>query len=231
MAETAYTRDPRRASSMAALRRVASTRMKRQASNLAHDHTHVMRVWSNADRIARHEAEQGRVADGDILEAAVWMHEIGRGVEERGETTADACVRLADELMRRNELADLVWPVGEALISHLAPGREPATLEASILRDADWLDDLGAIGVARTFLDHERIFAPSLYDPDDPSAQHRPPDPSAFLFDVFPGRLLKLPEQFRTAWGRAEAQRRVPVLEAFHRAILRDCSSTTLRSS
>jgi len=205
--------------------------MKRQASNLAHDHTHVMRVWANAHRIATHEAAAGRVADGDILEAAVWMHEIGRGVEERGESTADACVRVADELMRRNGLADLVWPVGETLISHLSPGREPATLEAAILQDADWLDDLGAIGVARTFLDHDQIMAPALYDPDDPGAEHRPPDPSAFLFDVFPGRLNRLPDRFGTTWGQAEARRRVGVLEAFHRAILRDCAAAMPRRS
>ena len=141
------------AGGLARLRRTARIRLKRQASDLAHDYSH-------ADRVARAAligaettaAVEGWEIDLDVVEAAALLHEIGRGAERRGEAQLDATLRVAEEMLRADGLGELVWPVCEAIMQHKAPGRTPETPEARVLRDADTLEELGAVGLVRAIV-------------------------------------------------------------------------------
>lgn len=161
--------------------------MRRQAPSLSHDHTHILRVWNNAERIAEHAAaNDGWTIDCDALEAACLLHEIGRGHERRGESAAEACARVAEEMLRSEGLRELTWPVCEATISHVDRTREPESHEARILRDADNLEDLGAIGLARTIAQAVSEATPLFYDVDDPTASDRPVDAATHILDRLP---------------------------------------------
>jgi len=113
----------------------------------AHDFHHVLRVLALAERIGSAEG-----ADLEVLKTAVLLHDVARADEMRG----GPCHALAGAEQARQILAD--WPpdkvdaVTHAIATHRFRNDDaPQTLEAKVLYDADKLDCIGAIGVARAF--------------------------------------------------------------------------------
>ena len=90
----------------------------------------------------------------------------------------------------------------------------PLTLEAKIVQDADRLDSLGMLGVARTFYIAGRMGS-GLYHPGDPGAEHRPLDDRRYAIDHFPAKLLKLSDGFQTETGAKLAKERHERLSLF----------------
>lgn len=184
----------------------------------SHDIAHIARVFRNAMRI--HTGEGG---DGQVLAAAVLLHDCV-AVEKSSPLRAKAS-RLAAE--RAASLLDgLGWRgvdcarVHHAILTHsFSAGLEPQTIEAQILQDADRLDAIGAIGVARCFYTAGRMGS-ALYDAADPQAENRPLDDRAFAIDHFPAKLFGLAEGFKTATGQAMARERHARLVAFHAQFL-----------
>ncbi len=82
------------------------------------------------------------------------------------------------------------------------------------MQDADRLDALGAIGLARCLMTGERMGIP-LYHPKDPFCRNRMADDSKYITDHFYAKLFTLPDTMKTNAGREEAQRRVQFLERF----------------
>ena len=72
-------------------------------------------------------------------------------------------------------------------------GVTPVTLEAKVLQDADRLDAIGAVGVARCFATCADLKRP-FYDPDDPLCARRDPDDKRWGIDHFYKKLLRLEE-------------------------------------
>ncbi len=112
----------------------------------AHDFDHVLRVVAMADRIAQAEG-----ADRDIVRTAALLHDIGLDEGRAGHETAAA--RRAAEILREQGYAEVFCAaVAHAIEAHrFRSGPAPQTLEARVLFDADKLDAIGAIGVARAF--------------------------------------------------------------------------------
>jgi uncharacterized protein len=113
----------------------------------AHDFEHVLRVLRLAERIGRAEG-----ADMEVLRAAVLLHDVARVAEDQG----GPCHAEAGAQRARQILADhprvKVEAVAEAIAAHRFRGSHlPETLEAKVLYDADKLDAIGAIGVARAY--------------------------------------------------------------------------------
>lgn len=116
----------------------------------------------------------------------------------------------SDELAQRKN-----HPVAHAIEAHsFSANITPLTLEAKIVQDADRLDSLGMLGVARTFYVAGRMGA-ALYDPQDPEAKHRDYDDTRFCLDHFQTKLLHLAEGFQTATGQRLAQIRHQRLKGF----------------
>lgn len=184
----------------------------------SHDLSHLGRVWANMRAI--HAIEGG---DADILAAATLLHDCV-AVEKNAPNRADAS-RLAAERAEQ-VLADLGWAparcaaVGHAIHAHSFSAQlTPNTLEAQILQDADRLDAIGAIGVARCFYVAGRMGS-QLYDPQDVSGAQRALNDRQFALDHFTTKLLRLSDGFQTATGRAMAQQRHDRLLAFRQAML-----------
>jgi len=128
--------------------------------------------------------------------------------------------RLAAE-RARGLLAGLGWAAARidaaahAIEAHsFSAGLAPETLEARILQDADRLEALGAIGIARLFYTAGRMNS-LLYDPEDPRAERRPLDDRAFATDHFRAKLLKLEGGFQTPTGRRLARERTRLVAGF----------------
>ncbi len=88
------------------------------------------------------------------------------------------------------------------------------TLEGKILQDADRLDALGAIGIARVFATGGSLKRP-FYNIDDPFCKRRIPDDHTWTVDHFFQKLLKLESLMNTKSGKAEAKKRTRILREF----------------
>ncbi|HNX40623.1 MAG TPA: HD domain-containing protein [Methanothrix sp.] len=179
----------------------------------AHDFSHVLRVYRNARIIGQEEGAGMRV----LLWAAL-LHDVGSekkddarwdDSEDRGKRTAETFLKAVglDEAAREK--------VQYAVDVHrFSRGIVPATLEAKILQDADRLDAIGAIGIARVFLTGGTL-GREFYHPDDPFCRKREPDDGKWNLDHFYRKLLKLESGMHTESGRRMAARRTAVLKRY----------------
>ncbi len=102
--------------------------------------------------------------------------------------------------------AEKIEAVCHAIAAHSFSAQiAPLTTEAKIVQDADRLEALGAIGLARVFAVSGALGV-ALFDGEDPFAQHRPLDDKRYALDHFQTKLLKLPQTMQTARGKQLAQ-------------------------
>ena len=125
----------------------------------------------------------------------------------------------AEEAVRFLESVDypvqLLPQIYHAIEAHsFSANIETKSLEARIVQDADRLEAVGAIGIARCFLTGGSMGTP-LYDPTDPFAQTREPDDRRYTLDHFYCKLLGLADTMQTDAGRAEAQKRTDYMKSF----------------
>jgi len=118
-----------------------------EGADAIHDFDHVQRVLTTAERLAREEN-----ADWEIVRTATLLHDVARGHGDRmAEDHARAGAEIARQLLAGHP-ADKVEAVAHAVAAHrFRAGPAPQTIEAKVLHDADKLDAIGAIGVARAF--------------------------------------------------------------------------------
>jgi uncharacterized protein len=180
----------------------------------SHDFSHIARVWRNAARIAR--TEPG--CDTELLAAAVILHDCVP-VEKNSPQRAMASRLSASHA--REIIAPLNWPpdrvdaLAHAIETHsFSAGLTPRTREARILQDADRLDAIGAIGIARCFHVGGRMGG-ALYHPADPAGQERPLDDRLYALDHFPVKLFKVSEGFLTTEGQRMAASRAELMRDF----------------
>jgi uncharacterized protein len=111
--------------------------------------------------------------------------------------------------------ADLLPAIAHAIAAHsFSAGIAPQTIEAKVVQDADRLDALGAIGIARCLMLGGATGRP-LYEAIEPFPNTRPPDDTAYTIDHFFTKLLTLAGTMQTAAARAEAERRTVFLQEF----------------
>jgi uncharacterized protein len=179
----------------------------------AHDLSHLQRVWANVRRLQREEG-----GDLELLLAAVLLHDCV--AVEKDSPLRSSASRLS--AARASELlADLGWPseriaaVCHAIEAHsFSAAIMPTSLEARILQDADRLDAIGLIGVARCFHVSGRLGS-ALYDAEDMDARQRRLDDQRFALDHFHTKLLGLASGFQTRAGARLAQQRHARMVAF----------------
>lgn len=185
----------------------------------SHDLSHLKRVWQNARLLA--QEEEG--ANLQLLVAAVLLHDCVH--VEKGSPLRDQASRLSAE--RAGEaLRKLGWAtrdlevVTDAVLCHsYSAGLVPTTPEARILQDADRLDAIGLVGVARCFYTAGRLGS-SLYQPDDPAGKGRALDDKSYALDHFPKKLLGLATGFTTIAGRRMARQRHAYLQEFYNGFI-----------
>jgi uncharacterized protein len=187
-------------------------------TDLAHDRAHVMRVYRTALQLARSAG-----ADVDLAGAAALLHDLVEVPKESGER-AEASQRSAAAAIPVLERAGYSAGESAAITDAVrtcswSSGLAPISTIGALLQDADRLDAIGAIGIARTFMTAQAISsrgAPlALYDKGDPLARRREPNDRAFALDHFPVKLLKLAEGMHTAAARDEAAKRQKVMLSF----------------
>lgn len=164
-----------------------------------HDYFHIERVVRNAVKIAREEK-----ADLFLTELAAWLHDVGdhklnNGIDQSQEQIAVLLQPLNIPQQTTDQVINIVSQVS------FSKGKIAETLEAKIVQDADRLDAIGAIGLARVFAfggsKHREIYNPDR--PDQTSIQH------------FYDKLLLLKDKMNTSAAKQLAVDRHRYLEAF----------------
>ena len=164
-----------------------------EGADAVHDFDHVLRVLALAERLARDEG-----ADLEIVRAATLLHDAARGQGDRLVTDhAQAGAELSRSVLAA-EAPDRVEAVAHAIAAHrFRAGPAPQTLEAKVLHDADKLDAIGAIGVARAFAygghEGQRLWAevpPGYEETQATRAGHTPVHEYHFKLKKIKGRLL-----------------------------------------
>jgi uncharacterized protein len=158
---------------------------------------------------------EGLNYDDDVVYAAAWLHDIGVFADNRPEDpdllrhwnhVGYACERVPVILTEAGFPADKIPAVLDAIRTH-QPKDAPRTIEAVILRDADILEQLGAIGLLRTI---SKVGRDTRY---------------ARFSDVLPvmrSALADLPQKLRTERARQLAAPKVRLLSEFLEALDRE---------
>jgi uncharacterized protein len=179
----------------------------------AHDFEHVMRVYKNAKKICKEEKANEKL----ILSAAL-LHDIVSypKSDKRSKMSSLESAKKSKQILKKYDFSkEEITIVSDAICDHsFSQNKVPRTLEGRILQDADRLDALGAIGIARVFATGGSLKRP-FYNLDDPFCKTRIPDDKIWTLDHFFQKLLKLESLMNTKSGKVEAKRRTRVLKEF----------------
>lgn len=184
----------------------------------SHDIAHVRRVWRLTQDIAAYEG-----GDLEILVAAAWFHDLvnlPKGSAQRTQASALSAEASRPILQACGFPDSKLDAVYHAIEAHsFSANRSANTLEARILQDADRLDALGAIGIARSFYVAGRMGS-KLFDAQDPLACNRELNDRAFALDHFEAKLYRVAETLNTTGAQRIAVERVSVMRAFVRSLM-----------
>lgn len=164
-----------------------------------HDYFHIERVVNTAIKIAKEEN-----ADLFLVELAARLHDLGDYKLNGGKDRSEELI--TEFLKSQNADTKLISKIVE-IVSQVSfsKGNKAVSIEAQIVQDADRLDAMGAVGIARCFAyggkKEREIWNPE--NPEDTSLQH------------FYDKLLKLKELMNTQTGRKMAEERHRFLEKF----------------
>ena len=183
----------------------------------AHDFEHVMRVYHNAQKITKKESANQKL----VLTAAL-LHDIVSYPKssKRSKLSSVESAKKSKSILKKYTFSnEEISIICDAIEDHsFSQNRIPRTIEGKILQDADRLDALGAIGIARVFATSGSLNRP-FYNIDDPFCNKRNPDDDLWAIDHFFNKLVKLESMMNTKYGKIEAKKRTKVLKEFLKQI------------
>lgn len=184
-----------------------------------HSKSHVERVYNLAVRIAKEEN-----ADLGVVKAAVLLHDIARAMEDEGkiEDHATEGAKIARKVLEEadfpKEKIDKVIHCIE--VHRFKKGMEAESSEAKILQDADRLDIIGAIGLARTFARGGWSNIP-IYDPSIPPKEKYDGKSLTSVNHIYE-KILKVKDTITTNTAKKIAEERYKFVEEFLERLLKE---------
>lgn len=179
----------------------------------AHDFEHVMRVYKNAQKICKKEK-----ANEKLVLTATLLHDIVSypKSDKRSKLSSTHSAKKSKQILKKYDFSnEEIIIISNAIRDHsFSQNKVPATLEGKILQDADRLDAIGAIGIARVFATGGSLKRP-FYNTDDPFCKTRKPDDKTWAVDHFYEKLLNLESLMNTKSGKMEAKKRTKILKNY----------------
>ena len=189
-------------------------------SDPSHDYLHILRVVQTAKHLC--DQEHGNWA---VVLPAAFFHDfvnIGKGDPRRSIASKISAEAALEYLKSVDYPAEYYDQIQHAIEAHsFSAGIAPKTLEAKIVQDADRLDSLGAIGIARCFATSTLMKTP-FYSEEDPWAENRELDDKSFGIDHFYIKLFKLVEKMHTPSAKAEGDHRISFVKTYLDQIKRE---------
>jgi uncharacterized protein len=192
---------------------VAWVQIQMAQADSGHGFDHVKRVVANARTIGI--AEQ---ANMQVVEPAAWLHDcvvVPKNSPLRSKASQLASEEAVEYLRTIDYPTELIPKIAHCIAAHsFSAGIACESLEAMVVQDADRLEALGAIGVARCLMTGGAMNQ-RLYHPEDPFPIERHPEDTVQSIDHFFAKLLRLTNTMQTATGRAMAQQRTEFMIEF----------------
>jgi len=191
-----------------------------------HDWWHARRVAQMAERLAISEG-----ADPFICVVAAWLHDIAD--EKLNESEESGRFKVSDWLNHQpleTESRQHVLEIVSTMSYRAGTGPPMRTLEGKVVQDADRLDAIGAIAIARTFVYAGWIGHP-IHDPDmapreSMSLQEYRQGKSTAI-NHFHEKLLRLKDRINTASAMRIAERRHRFMEHYLQQFMQEWEGTT----
>ena len=184
-----------------------------EKNDSAHDFEHIMRVYKNAQKIAKKEKVNMK-----LVLTAVLLHDVISfpKLDKKSKTSSIKSSIAAQRILKNQGYDKMeIKTISDAILDHsFSRGKIPNTIEGKILQDADRLDAIGAIGIARAFSVGGSGKRP-FYNKSDPFCQKRKPDDTVWTLDHFYKKLLLLEKKMNTSAAKKEARRRTKIMKKF----------------
>jgi uncharacterized protein len=180
----------------------------------SHDWDHTERVCNLCGHIGQIEG-----ADLHVLEIAAYLHDVGRPYEDEakgGVCHADKGAEMAQELLAKYDIPDeQKVNIVHCIRSHRFRGNHgPKTIEAKVLFDADKLDAIGAVGIARAYLFAGEVGA-KLHNPNVEIEETAPYTQEDTGYREYKLKLSRIRDRMLTTEGQRMARQRHAFMEMF----------------
>lgn len=179
----------------------------------AHDLNHFKRVVTMAKKLCLQEN-----AKAEVVIPAAWLHDlviVPKNSPLRSQASKMSSEKAVEFLREIGFPREFHQEIAHAIEGHsFSANIEVKTIEAKIVQDADRLDGLGAIGIARCFAT-AGLMKRSFYQADDPFCENRNPDDQNFTIDHFYQKLFKIAETLKTKSGQTEAVARIQFMKQY----------------
>ncbi len=186
----------------------------------AHDLLHFKRVVKTAKRLCEIEK-----ANFEVVVPAAWLHDFV--IVAKNDSKRSQASKLSAEAAI-NFISSIGYPdqyfanIAHSIEAHsFSANIETKTKEAMIVQDADRLDGLGAIGIARCFATAgvlKRLF----YELEDPFCAKRIPNDQIYTIDHFYQKLFKTAETLKTEAGKKEGLLRIKSMKEYLNSLSRE---------
>ena len=189
------------------------------AQDGGHDWGHLSRVMFQAERIAHSDEFSESQIDKDVLCAAVLFHDVvnlpknAPNRKDASKLSADVAISLFGEIFDKQQQKTL----RNAIEAHsFSAGISIECDEAKIVQDADRLESVGALAIARTFYVSGVMGRSTLFHPDDPFGERREElDDRNYAVDHFYKKIFLLPGMMNTNYAKELAIKRNHFVERF----------------
>lgn len=184
-------------------------------SDGSHDMGHLKRVATQSKMLYHHEG-----GNLEVIIIASYFHDIVSLPKDsiiRHHSSTFAAQKTIKILRQhfKEVSVNLYGHIADVIRSHsYSAAIKPVTIEAKIVQDADRLDALGAIGLARVFYIAGKL-GQKIYDENDPFCSERDLDDKKYALDHFYTKLIKLPDTINTDEGRRIACHKVNYLKEY----------------
>lgn len=177
-----------------------------------HDWFHTLRVFRTATRIAEAEG-----ADVETVQLAALLHDVDdrKLSPETYENKANACRFLTENKVDDGKTDEICRIIGEISFSE---GCVPSTLEGKCVQDADRLDAIGAVGIARAFAyggSHNRLMYHPDISPKTNMTKEEYVNSKSTTVNHFYEKLFKLADMMNTDTAKAIAKEREEYMRGF----------------
>ncbi len=189
-------------------------------SDPSHDYLHILRVVNTAKSLCLSEN-----AKWEVVMPAAFFHDfvnVPKGDPRRPYASRISAEAALEYLRSVHYPEEYFEDIRHAIEAHsYSANIKPESIEAKIVQDADRLDSLGAIGIARCFATSTLMSRP-FYSEEDPWATNRDLDDKSFGIDHFYIKLFKLVDHLNTETAKKEGEHRIAFIKTYLAQIKRE---------